>query len=413
MTTFFKTAALAALLSGASAHIIMNTPAGFTNFKVQTSPIDDGQYLFPCQKGPSFQYDGPSTNIQAGATQLLNFTGAATHAGGSCQISLANSPSADPKDWHVIHTIIGGCPATTGGNLIQTGMDADGRPDGPHCASAGGNNTDCLKSYNIPVPNVKAGNYFWAWTWTNYLGNREFYMNCAKVTVQGSGNIDINTLPSIFYSDVKGDPKSCIRGDAGVLAYPAVNVGNDSSQVQYSPYDHDKPNAPTYGDACAAIYGPQMKVNGAFSVPFQGTMPSGGLFEPGVNQPGGLAASATIPAAAGPTSAAAAAPPTTGAPAASAPAASAPAAGSPSTPATSAPAQPLAASPAAVPAASGSCANPCSSAGAIVCIGTTQFGVCNHGCAMPQPLAAGTVCQNGQVTKRVPAFRPRGIRYRL
>lgn len=46
---------------------------------------------------------------------------------------------------------------------------------------------------------------------------------------------------------------------------------------------------------------------------------------------------------------------------------------------------------------------PCTNDGAVVCIGSNQFGLCNRGCAVAQDLAAGMACSNGVVvaaTKR-------------
>jgi hypothetical protein len=47
-----------------------------------------------------------------------------------------------------------------------------------------------------------------------------------------------------------------------------------------------------------------------------------------------------------------------------------------------------------------SCDNPCSVDGALICIGTSSFGLCNFGCAVSQPLEAGVICANGEITKR-------------
>jgi hypothetical protein len=44
---------------------------------------------------------------------------------------------------------------------------------------------------------------------------------------------------------------------------------------------------------------------------------------------------------------------------------------------------------------------PCDTDGAIVCIGSNQFGVCNWGTAVPQSLTAGTVCSNGVISAAV------------
>ena len=41
---------------------------------------------------------------------------------------------------------------------------------------------------------------------------------------------------------------------------------------------------------------------------------------------------------------------------------------------------------------------PCSEDGALVCIGSDSFGICDHGSAVSRPLAKGTVCRNGVIS---------------
>ena len=49
----------------------------------------------------------------------------------------------------------------------------------------------------------------------------------------------------------------------------------------------------------------------------------------------------------------------------------------------------------------------CTTDGAIVCNGSTQFGVCDHGSVVWQVVAAGTTCSNGAILKRSQPFLPR------
>jgi hypothetical protein len=79
----------------------------------------------------------------------------------------------------------------------------------------------------------------------------------------------------------------------------------------------------------------------------------------------------------------------------------------PSSPATETLGSPSSAAPAASSApaapaqvASSGCANPCSTEGAVVCFPPNSFGLCDHGCAVVQPLAAGTSCSNGVISRR-------------
>ena len=371
----------------------MNSPAGFPGILLETSPLDGIKYLFPCQAGPLGNYVSTSTTtIQAGGTQLLNLTGSAVHGGGSCQISLAKSPSANASDWKVIHSIIGGCPATTTGNLPTIGEDAEGRPDGPHCPGAGPNYVDCVKSFNIPIPDVAAGNYVFAWSWFNNLGNREMYMNCAPVEIAGgTGSVDFDALPSIFYSDVAGEP--CVRGE-GLLDFPMENVGGNSS-IEVSEYDIDKTNATGLG-GCYRVYGTAMFKAGSFdgTSATQATL----TYPLTYSTASGSSAPAETPSGLGngttPFSLAA---PTPLSPAAATPSSLAALSVGP-TPSAQPPA-PYSNSTVPLPSPAG-CAYPCSTQNAVVCIGTTQFGLCNYGCAVAQPLAAGTYCSGGVINKR-------------
>lgn len=49
----------------------------------------------------------------------------------------------------------------------------------------------------------------------------------------------------------------------------------------------------------------------------------------------------------------------------------------------------------------------CTTDGAIVCNGSTQFGICDHGNVVWQALAAGTSCSNGAILKRSQPVLPR------
>lgn len=58
--------------------------------------------------------------------------------------------------------------------------------------------------------------------------------------------------------------------------------------------------------------------------------------------------------------------------------------------------------------AHGTCATgsvTCENDGALVCIGRSQFGICDRGCAVPQGLADGTICENGLITRRAVNIR--------
>lgn len=78
--------------------------------------------------------------------------------------------------------------------------------------------------------------------------------------------------------------------------------------------------------------------------------------------------------------------------------------GAPSASSTGAPSGPNTGAPSGSTAGAGSCGNgriPCSNYGDIICIGSSQFGICDvDDCAVPQPLARGTTCSDGIIAKR-------------
>ncbi|KAL8768660.1 MAG: hypothetical protein Q9194_005652 [Teloschistes cf. exilis] len=161
-----------ALFAGANAHMRLLTPTPFDASNPNNSPLDASGSNFPCRQRPGlFDEAGLNNVMPIGAPQTLSFKGGATHGGGSCQVSLTKDlkPTKDSK-WMVIHSIEGGCPDKTPGNL---GEDASG--------------TGATKfQYSIPQ-GISAGKYVLAWTWFNKVGNREMYMDCAPITVTGGG----------------------------------------------------------------------------------------------------------------------------------------------------------------------------------------------------------------------------------
>ncbi|KXN67310.1 hypothetical protein CONCODRAFT_43007, partial [Conidiobolus coronatus NRRL 28638] len=101
---------------------------------------------FPCgrPKGPT------DTVMKAGESVKWSLAGGATHNGGHCEISL----SYDDKTFVSIQTILGNC-------MKKGKLD-----------------------YEVTIPaNAPSGNATFAWTWVNWTGNREYYMNCADVII--------------------------------------------------------------------------------------------------------------------------------------------------------------------------------------------------------------------------------------
>ncbi|KAK4225885.1 hypothetical protein QBC38DRAFT_249537 [Podospora fimiseda] len=234
---YFSKSTVSVLAAGsfasiAQAHMLLRTPTPYPGH--QSGPLDPSGSNFPCQ---NVAFTGAATEMPQGSTQQLAFTGSAVHGGGSCQVSITydNPPTAN-SEWKVIHSIIGGCPArNTAGNL----------PENP-------NNTD-LEPYNFSIPaDIPAGEATLAWTWLNKVGNREFYMNCAPVSITGSGGSEASlaALPDLFVANIatpKFNPgNQCTTPEGIDVAFP--NPGSSVETLGTSP-------APPAGNCGAAAAG--------------------------------------------------------------------------------------------------------------------------------------------------------------
>ncbi len=153
----FGAALCGMLASSVSAHMVITSPVPFGQSSLTNSPLINDGSDFPC-KQRSGVYDITKMNqMPVGVPQSLAFKGGATHGGGSCQVSVTlDKEPTQNSQWKVIHSIVGGCPSNTTGNLSE---DADGTG-----AS--------VFEFSIPkgMPN---GQYSLAWTWFNKIGNRE------------------------------------------------------------------------------------------------------------------------------------------------------------------------------------------------------------------------------------------------
>ncbi|KAI1842569.1 hypothetical protein JX266_011182 [Neoarthrinium moseri] len=97
--------------------------------------------------------------------------GAASHGGGSCQISVTYYDKPTRKtEWRVIHSIHGGCPIR---NLTEINY--------------GDSATVLLPSvYNFTVPDwLSVGRAIMAWIWYGRWSVPERFINCAPILVLG------------------------------------------------------------------------------------------------------------------------------------------------------------------------------------------------------------------------------------
>jgi len=234
LTTF---AALAAVFAaGASAHMqVVDPPVlrGKTNKLVSSpdfnmvAPLNEDGSNFPC-KGYLADLSGPaggsSKTYKAGQPASFKTEGLqAAHNGGSCQVSLSFD---NGKTWKVIKSFIGNCVRSAGGNVF-----------------------DANQEYSFTIPaDAKAGDAVWAWSWFNQTGNREMYMNCAHITIDGSGTSTLNDFPDMFVANVNN---GCTTKEGNDLEFP--NPGKD---VERSPAKNNAPTGPPVGKCPAGSGAP-------------------------------------------------------------------------------------------------------------------------------------------------------------
>lgn len=426
---FSKTLSVMAFAASASAHIRMNYPVPYGLATLDSSPLAPAD--FPCKQRNGVYAVTTMNKWNAGETQTIKFGGTAVHSGGSCQFSITTDkePTKDSQ-WKVIQSNIGGCPANYQGNLPDPSLKTP--PEEPLSKQV-------PDTFPVKMPsNIPSGQYTFAWTWMNAEGFREFYMNCAPIQVGGSSDTPSTTsaadalkdLPDMFVANLPST-------DCSSVAYENFDYPNPGKNVVYGAHPTNTKSGNTLTGNCAAqvlmgkgagkIGSPSA---GTPSTPSQGTTPS---------QPSSAPSAPSQPKPSGKPAGTSASPPYK-APAESnipsnpgggifAPgASSAPVAGPTAQPNPPA-AQPTTLIPKPAPSAAppatpqvpnnttpgnGEC-TPCTNDGAVVCIGSKQFGLCNRGCAVAQDLAAGMTCSNGVVvasTKRHLHF-PRGHLRRL
>ncbi|KAL1956536.1 hypothetical protein VTO42DRAFT_7100 [Malbranchea cinnamomea] len=158
---------------------------------------------FPCKGYHDDRPLEPVVTYRAGETANLTLVGSATHNGGSCQISLSYDRG---KTFKVIQSMIGGCP---------------------------------LKSeYDFPIPvSAPNGPAILAWSWYNLIGNREMYMNCAPVAIEGGRNrsAEFNNLPDLFVANV-GNGCKTVENKHTVFPNPGDNVIWDGVPPDAEPF---------------------------------------------------------------------------------------------------------------------------------------------------------------------------------
>ncbi|PQE25398.1 spore coat SP96 precursor protein [Rutstroemia sp. NJR-2017a BBW] len=213
---FTKSIALGAMLcaSTINAHLALTWPLSFRakenpnsvesqiDYSI-TSPLAASGANFPCKYNDMGTAGGKSVvTWQAGATANWTVGTGALHGGGSCQVALSYDSG---KTFNVIHSYIGSCPTAVSSSA----------------------------SFTVPA-DAPTGAAMFAWTWQNLEGNREFYMSCASVTIEGGSKtraapaVAFSERPSLFLVNL-GNGCTSVEGKS--VNYPAPGPDADVTRV--------------------------------------------------------------------------------------------------------------------------------------------------------------------------------------
>ncbi|KAF9878528.1 hypothetical protein CkaCkLH20_04020 [Colletotrichum karsti] len=216
-STIFSAVAL--LASQTSAHMAMTYPAPLRSkenpFSTDidysiTSPMNKDGSDYPCKGTLNLLGTAqakPVATWQAGQQYNMTITGGANHNGGSCQAALSYDSG---KTFTVIHSYIGNCP-----------------PAGTSTFN-----------FKLPADAPAAQDALFAWTWFNNVGNREFYMNCAVVTVNGgaaqgsTASSAFASRPQIFKANVAN---GCSTSEGFDVQFPNPGPDVDSTSSKTAP----------------------------------------------------------------------------------------------------------------------------------------------------------------------------------
>jgi hypothetical protein len=156
------------------AHMIMEVPS---NGGVNSEPAKELCKGAKLEKHP--------TALIAGSSFDVKLAGTATHDGGGCQFGLSYD---NGKTFTVIMTTDDQCPI--------------------------------VKTYSVPIPAnaPSCSNCVFAWGWIpKSSGAEEYYMNCAKVEIEGAGKRGKLSGPKMQFFNMPGYPS--VHADGGNGAY--------------------------------------------------------------------------------------------------------------------------------------------------------------------------------------------------
>jgi hypothetical protein len=230
------------------------TEQGNVDYNIMAPLYHDGStFPFPCKGFPK----GPSTKTINGNTVNIKLEGTAVHGGGHCQFGV----TYDDSTFVVLKTVTDNC--------LISGMD-----------------------YNFDLPsNIPSGDITVFWTWINRIGNREYYMECADITVN---NPNGNTSPveikgkELLVVNILGKtiiPENLPVGNDGIDLLNArkdisiVSGGNGNSG---SPVVTQLPSRPSQSQTPTQLPSPPLQMTSSGQVSTIGTY----YFRVGADQPG-------------------------------------------------------------------------------------------------------------------------------
>jgi len=175
-----------------------------------STPLNADASNYPCKgyhhaKGP---YGQTVIDLAAGQSDKITISGGAFHSGGSCQISLSYDKG---KTFRVIKSFIGSCPISNG---------------------------DTDYAYTVPSDAPSADKAILAWSWNNAEGNRELYMNCAAVSIKGSGSgseLNGDKYPEMYVGNLDG---YCVAPERHEVVYP---LPGDDVEVNHKLAEYKPP----------------------------------------------------------------------------------------------------------------------------------------------------------------------------
>jgi hypothetical protein len=206
-------------------------------------------------------------------------------------------------------------------------------------------------TFDVPIPReMPNGQYAFAWTWFNREGVREMYMNCAPISIRGGGGDDggegdtfFRKLPDMFVANLPNTVCGTMENVDFAFPQPGDSVVTGKwAKIGTSLTGTKCTSMTTIGSGAVQQDAVQHTTNSVA----KSIVPSNNHLEPA-----SISATSALPSM-----------------------------------------QTLVASPS-------SCI-PCTGRGSVICIGQDHFGLCDHGCALPQPLAVGMSCSHGVVVRR-------------